>query len=98
MKKSIAPEEKKPECSGKHATPVINVELEPVFEVVTPAPDMESIAKAIESIMLPKPQVEAHFHEPEEKSKVGRQIEFEVTERDSRGLLKKFICTVINDG
>jgi len=89
MKKSIAPKE----VESKHQMmmPEIKVELEPVFEVTTPAPDMSLIADAIEQIMLPKPNVVVNVSEEKESEK-PKKVKIEV-ERDGRGFIKSLTCT-----
>ena len=96
MKGSIQKKEvsKSQAAEQKIVVPEVKVELEPVFEVTTPAPDMEPIAKAIEKIMIPAPSIDNHFHEAERKPK---KVRIDV-ERDGRGFIKSLICTEITDG
>lgn len=94
MKKSVAPKEKSPAQSHGQQVVIPEIKVEPVFEVTTPAPDMEPIARAIEKIMMPVPKIDNHFHEAEKKPK---RVKIDV-ERDGRGLIKSLICTEITDG
>ena len=94
MKKSVAPEDKKPTQSLEQKVVVPEIKVEPVFEVTTPAPDMQPIAQAIEKIMLPSPTIDNHFHEAEKKPK---RVKIDV-ERDGRGFIQSLICTEITDG
>jgi len=85
MKKSLAPVE----SNNKIMVPDVKVDLEPVFEVTTPAPDMSMIADAIKQIMLPKPNVVVNVNEEKEGKK---RVKIEV-ERDGRGFIKSLMCT-----
>lgn len=75
--------------------PDIKVELEPVFEVTTPAPDMEVVAEAIKGILLPKQDINVTVQEPPEPPEKPKIIDIEVTERDNRGGIKRLRLTQI---
>lgn len=70
----------------------INVDLEPVFEVITPAPDMEPVAKAIENINIAPPSINVSPPDVHIDREL-RKVEVEVTDRDTRGNIKKLMWT-----
>ena len=74
--------------------PEIKVEIEPIFEVTTPAPDMSVLADVMREMMnKPEQAINVTVQEPEEKPKPKKRIQIDVAERDSRGLIKTLICS-----
>jgi len=91
MKKSIVQQIKELPVEQQALVPEIKVEIEPVFELTAPAPDMAPMTAAIERLMLKPveaPNVDVHVHE----NKEPRRVKIEV-ERDSRGFIKSLMCT-----
>jgi len=60
--------------------PEINVQVEPVFEVTTPAPDMAAFSDALKQLMIPSPNISI---EGDKATKI--ELHFE---RDQRGYIK----------
>jgi hypothetical protein len=68
--------------------PKVDVKVEPVIEVNTPAPDMAPIAEALrEAVSKPPPNITVNVPEIEREKRI---FEAEITERDTRGYMKKF--------
>lgn len=97
MKRSIAEQIKALPPEQKALVPEIKVEIEPKFELTTPAPDMSVVADAVKQMMSvpgPEPKVELHVHE----DRKPKTIQVDITERDGRGFIKSFVCTEISNG
>lgn len=95
MKKSIKQQIEKLPKHQQALVPEIKVEIEPVFEVTTPAPDMAQFSEALKQLMIPKPEVNVHAHINEDRKL--KRIKIDV-ERDGRGFIKSLMCTELTDG
>ena len=92
MKKSIGEQIAKLPVEQRALVPEIKVEIEPIFEVTTPAPDMGPLTAIFEKMLSkPDPKINVTVIEPE---KSGRKIKIDV-ERDGRGFIKSLTCTEI---
>lgn len=60
--------------------PEINVQVEPVFEVTTPPPDMTAFSDALKKLMIPAPSISVNG---DRATKI--ELHFE---RDQRGYIK----------
>ena len=98
MKRSVVQQIAQLPPKQQELFPDIKVDLEPVFEVTTPAPDMEVVAEAIKGILLPKQDINVTVMEPPEEPEPPKVIDIEVTERDARGGIKKLRLTQIVTG
>jgi len=71
--------------------PEIKVQVEPVFEVTTPAPDMTPFAEALKQLMIPQPNVDVQID-----NRRNKRVQIDV-ERDGRGFIKSLICTELDE-
>lgn len=96
MKRSIVQQIAELPPKQQEMIPDIKVELEPVFEVTTPAPDMTVLADAIQR-MIDRPQQPLNITvmEPPEEPEPPKVFDIEVTERDTRGGIKKLRLTEV---
>ena len=95
MKKSIVQQIKALPIEQQALVPEIKVEIEPVFEVTTPAPDLAPMTAAIERLMLKPvdpPNVDVHMHHDKKPKRVRIDVE-----RDNRGFIKSLLCTELTD-
>lgn len=95
MKRSIVQQIAELPPKQQEMFPDIKVELEPVFEVTTPPPDMKAVAEAIKGILLPKQDINVTVQEPPEEPEAPKVFDIEVTDRDARGYIKNLRLTQI---
>lgn len=95
MKRSIVQQIAELPKHQQDMIPKIEVELEPVFEVTTPAPDISPLIDIVRNLLDKQNQpINITVQEPEEKPEKPKKIKIDI-ERDSRGNIKSLLCEEI---